>query len=107
MPYDPDGDPDFDPNDSDAIDAMLGDPVHQALIEELGRQFRALRPEEQIEDLATQMMKMTSMRDGLAAKLGADEAPPDDARWTLLDALNGQVEGFRRRIAEVRDQPKE
>lgn len=106
MPYDPDGDPNFDPNDIDAIDAMLDDPVHQALIEDLGNQFRALPPEEQIEDLATQMMKLTSMREELSARLDAEEAPPGDPRRTLLAAMNTQIEGFERRIAEVRDQPK-
>lgn len=107
MPYDPDGDPNIDPDDLDAIDAMLEDPVHEALVDDLGRQFRALPPEEQIEDLATQLMKLMSMRDELSARLEADQAPADDPRRTLLDALNSQVDGIQRRIAEVRDQPTE
>lgn len=107
MPYDPDGDPDFEPDDLDAIDAMLDDPVHQALIEDLGRQFRASPPEQQIEDLAVEMMRLTTMRDELRAQLATDEASPDDPRWTLLTAVDGHVERFRRRIAEVRDQPRE
>lgn len=107
MHYDPDGDPDSDADDLGAIDAMLNDPVHQALIEDLGRQFRTLPPEEQIEALAMELMRLTSMRDELGAQIEADKAPPDDPRRTLLDAMSAHIEGLRRRIAEVRDQPRE
>lgn len=89
MPYDPDGGSNIDPDDLAAIDAMLDDPVHQALLEDLGRQFRALPSEEHIEDLATQLMKLTSMCNELSARFKADQAPPDDPRRTLLDELNG------------------
>jgi hypothetical protein len=101
MPYDPDGDPRVDPNDVEAIDAWLNNPTVQALHEDLGRQFRALPPEEQIEELATQLMQAQKYRDDLVALL--DGAPTSDPRRSLLDALNTQVEGLRRRIAQVRD----
>jgi len=102
MPYDPDGDPNFDISDPKAIDAWLNDPNTQALTEDLGRQFRSLPPEEQIEDLAVRLLTMESRRDELVELL--DGKPSDDSRWILLDAINEHVTNLRRRIAEVRDQ---
>ena len=102
MAYDPDGDPNVDPDDLEAIDAVLNDPAAQALVDDLGRQFAALPPEEQIEDLAAEMMKAQERRDSLDALLA--DAPADDARRVLLEALDNHIEAFRRRIGQVRDQ---
>lgn len=67
MPYDPDGDPNIDPDDLDAIAAYLNDPTVQAFHDDLGRQFAALPPEKQIEELVIQMIKARERRDSLAA----------------------------------------
>lgn len=101
MPYDPDGDPDIDFDDLEAVVAWLNNPTVQALHEDLGRQIRSLPPEEQIEDLATQLRKAQGRRDELAALL--DGESPDDPRAVLLDAMNDVIK-LRRRITEVRDQ---
>ena len=74
----------------------------EAELEAIGRRFRALPPEEQIEDLATALMQAERQRDEVAAVLVG--APSDDPRQPLLADLNRLVEGFRARIAEVRDQ---
>lgn len=102
MPYDPGDDPEFDFNDPEAVDAWVNDPNTQALTEDLGRQFRSLPPEEQIEDLAVQLLAIEGRRDELAELL--EGQPSDDSRWTLLGALNECVANLRRRIAEVRDE---
>lgn len=104
MTYDPDGDPDtFDPHDLDAVNAYLDNPTVEALHEDLGRAFSALPPAEQIDDLAPELMRTEAMRDQLAATLA--DAPHDDPRHVLLDALNGLTIRMRARIAELRDQP--
>jgi hypothetical protein len=102
--YDPDGDPDtFDPNDPDAVDAWLNDPTAKALNEDLGRAFRALSPAEQIDELASELMRAEARRDQLVAMLA--EAPLDDPRRVLLDSSHNFIAGLRARIAELRDQP--
>lgn len=102
MPYDPDGDPNVDPEDLASIEAFLNNPTAQALHDDLGRQFAALPPEEQIEELVFQMIKAQERRDSPAALL--EGAAADDPRRVLHDATDGEVDAFRRRIAQVRDQ---
>jgi hypothetical protein len=61
MPYDPNGDPNVDPEDLASIEAFLNDPTVKALHDDLGRQFAAVPPEEQIEELVIQMVKPRSV----------------------------------------------
>lgn len=81
---------------------MARQPNVRALHEDLGRQFRELPPEEQLEELATELVKVQSYREELVALLA--QAPASDPRRSLLEALNTEAEALRRRIAEVRDQ---
>ncbi len=104
MAYDPDGDPNVDPDNLDDVEAFLNDPTVQALHDDLGREARNLPPEEQIERLAEQLLRFERMRDEMVAEAGG-QLSEDDPRDTLRRALNVQVQAFRDRIAELRDQP--
>lgn len=106
MPYDPDGDPDdFDPTNLDDIDAYLSDPVAHALAGDIGREFRALPPEEQIPELTTAMLE-TMLRRTEVAELLSD-ADPDDPLYPLLQALDDSVAVYGARIAELGGTPPE
>ncbi len=100
MTYNPDGDPAaFDPTDPDAVNAWLNDPVVSALHDDLGRQFRALPPEQQLAELVPELEKAQARYDDLAGKVA--EAPADDPRRFLLVALGEQVENIRARVNEL------
>jgi hypothetical protein len=98
--HDPDGDPAaFDPTDLDAVNAWLDDPVVSALHEDLGRQFRALPPEQQLAELVPELEKAQARYEELAGTVA--EAPVDDPRRFLLIAMGDEVEKFRARINEL------
>lgn len=100
MTHNPDGDPAaFDPTDLDAVDAWLDDPVVSALHEDLGRQFRALPPEQQLAELVPELEKAQARYDELASAVA--EAPVEDPRRFLLIAMGDDVEKFRARINEL------
>jgi hypothetical protein len=98
--YNPDGDPAaFDPTDLDAVDAWLDDPVVNALHEDLGRQFRALPPEEQLAELVPALEEAQARYDKLASEVA--EAPVEDPRRFQLITMGDHVEKFRARINEL------
>jgi hypothetical protein len=98
--YNPDGDPAaFDPTDLDAENARLNDPVVSALHEDLGRQFRALPPEQQLAELVPELEKARARYDHLAGMVA--EAPAEDPRRLLLIAMGDEVENIRARINEL------
>jgi hypothetical protein len=98
--HDPDGDPAaFDPADLDAVNAWLDDPVVSAPHEDLGRQFRALPPEQQLAELVPELAKAQARYEELAGTVA--EAPVDDPRRFLLIAMGDEVEKFRARINEL------
>ncbi|MFY1671283.1 hypothetical protein ACN27G_15120 [Plantactinospora sp. WMMB334] len=100
MTYDPDGDPAaFDPGESDVVDAWLNDPVVNGLHEDLGRQFRALPPEQQLAKLLPELENAQGLYAHLAGTVA--EAPADDPRRFLLITLGDQVESIRARINEL------
>ncbi|GID29139.1 hypothetical protein [Paractinoplanes brasiliensis] len=100
MTHNPDGDPAaFDSTDLDAVDAWLDDPVVNALHEDLGRQFRALPPEQQLAGLIPELEKAQARYDELADVVA--DAPVDDPRRFLLVAMGEQLEKFRARINEL------
>lgn len=100
MTYNPDGDPAaFDPTDPDAVDAWLNDPVVSALYEDLGQQFRALPPEQQLADLVPELEKARARYDHLAGTVA--ETPAEDPRRFLLITMGDQVEKIRARINEL------
>ncbi|MEU4556521.1 hypothetical protein [Micromonospora violae] len=100
MTYDPDGAPAaFDPTDPDAMDAWLNDSVVSALHEDLGRQFRALPPEQQLAELVPELEKAQARFDHLAEVLAG--ALADDPRRFLLITMGDQVENMRARINEL------
>jgi hypothetical protein len=102
--YNPDGDPnEFDPNDLDAVVAYLDNPTVKALHEDIGRAFSDLSAAEQIDELAPELVRAEARRDGLAAAL--TDAPHDDPRRVLLDALSDHIASMQARIAELRDKP--
>lgn len=108
MPYDPDGDPDdFDATSLEDIDAYLADPTAQALVEDLGRAFRALPAAEQISELTTEMLAAMLRRVELARVLDAGNTGRDDPRFDLLSAIDAQVEGMGARIRELGGTPPE
>jgi len=98
--YNPDGDPAaFDPTDLDAVDAWLSDPVVNALHDDLGRQFRALPPEQQLAELVPELENAQARYDDFAGSVVG--APVDDPRRFLLIAMGDEVEKFRARIKEL------
>lgn len=100
MTYNPDGNPAaFDPTDPDAVDAWLNDPVVSGLHQDLGRQFRALPPEQQLAELVPELEKAQARYDHLAGTVA--EAPADDPRRLLLIAMGDEVENIRARINEL------
>ena len=75
MPYDRTATPTSTPRTWTPLTRCSTTRSTRRLSRTLGNEFRALPPEEQIEDLVTKMMKLTSMRNDLSARLEAEEAP--------------------------------
>ncbi|GAA1393561.1 hypothetical protein [Catellatospora coxensis] len=100
MRYSPDSDPSaFDPTDPEVVDARLNDPVVNALHEDLGRQFRAMPPEQQLVELVPELENAQSRYDQLAKVLA--RASADDPRRFLLFTMGDHVERIRARINEL------
>lgn len=104
MRYNPDSDPaDFDPYDMEMVEGYLADPGNDAMVESLGRQFRALPAQEQLPELEAALVDLVQKRDQLNVLLL--DAPQDDPRRRLLAALEGHIESFTTRIADLTEIP--
>lgn len=105
MRYNPDGDPaDFDPHDVEMVDGYLADPGNDAMVESLGREFLTLPAHEQIPELEAVLADFVQKREELKVLLRG--AQHDDPRRGLLTALEGHIESFSTRIADLTGIPE-
>lgn len=107
--YDPDrmNADDLDPDNLDQLNEWLDHPSTEAFHADLGRAFRVLSAEEQIDELEAQVAKFEMYCLEVVAALegrGADNA--GEAQLTLLARLEGAIAAMKARIDELRGEPR-
>lgn len=94
---------DLDVNNLDQVQAWLDDPVTNAIVNDLGRQFRQLPAEQQRPELTESIRENTKRRTEIIEAIARHD-PDEPIRWALqevLDAVNRSIEGATLRLLEL------
>ncbi|GAB3065041.1 hypothetical protein [Pedococcus soli] len=104
--YDPDRitPENFDAEDAEMVDGYLDHPNTVAMHEELGRQFRARSPEEQIPVIEEVLATDRRLRQELHDVLRQEDPARSDPRWVIVDKLNESISLAEGRLEELRSE---
>ena len=96
---------DLDVNNLDQVQAWLNDPVSNALVEDLGRQFRQLPAAQQRPEVIESLKMSRKTRDLIAKCLDGDVGEPElSALQDLLRRAEAHMDAAKLRLLELDDE---
>lgn len=92
----------FDYDDPEMVEGYLDHPSTIAMHEQLGRQFRASTPQEQIPVIEKMFATDRNYLAQLQEVIRREDPPRSDIRWQFVEKLNESVSLAKRRLDELR-----